>query len=158
MLTPGGPKVLEFNVRFGDPECQPLMARFQGDLVEVLWLTAAGRLNEASIDFDERTACCVVLCAEGYPGDYSKGMAISGIDDATADDVMVFHAGTCVNHKGKLVTAGGRVLSVTALAEDLQTAQAKANAAAKCITFDGAFFRTDIGHRVADKSTPTLAE
>ena len=153
MLTPGGPKVLEFNVRFGDPECQALMARLRGDLVEILWLTAAGRLSEASIEFDDRTACCVVVCAEGYPGPYEKGKAITGIDDAAADDVVVFHAGTCVNHKGTLVTAGGRVLSVTALANDLQHAQDRANEAAAQIQFEGAFFRTDIGHRVANLAT-----
>ena len=153
MLTPAGPKVLEFNVRFGDPECQPLMARLQSDLVELLWLTTAGRLREASIDFDDRTACCVVICAEGYPGPYEKGKPITGVDDAAADDVVVFHAGTCVNHTGALVTAGGRVLSVTALADDLPTARARANDAAKKIQFDGAFFRTDIGHRVANLTT-----
>ncbi|MCH2136216.1 MAG: phosphoribosylamine--glycine ligase [Phycisphaerales bacterium] len=153
MLTPGGPKVLEFNVRFGDPECQPLMARLEGDLVEVLWLTAAGRLSQASIEFDERTACCVVLCSEGYPGAYEKGRPISGIDDAASDDVIVFHAGTCVNHEGQLVTNGGRVAGVTALADDLPAAQAIANDAAERIAFDGAFFRRDIGQRVADLST-----
>lgn len=148
MLTPGGPKVLEFNVRFGDPECQPLMARLQGDLFEILWLTAAGRLAEADFEFDDRTACCVVLCSEGYPGDYPKGRVITGIEDAQNDDVIVFHAGTCVNHEGDLVTTGGRVLGVTALAADLKSAQERANAAAAAITFDGAFFRSDIGHRV----------
>ena len=149
MLTPGGPKVLEFNVRFGDPECQPLMARLQGDLVEILWLTAAGRLAEADMQFDDRTACCVVVCSEGYPGDYQKGHVISGVDQAQADDVTVFHAGTRINHEGDLVTAGGRVLSVTALGDDLPTATERANAAASNIKFDGAFFRSDIGHRVA---------
>ncbi|MCH2138068.1 MAG: phosphoribosylamine--glycine ligase [Phycisphaerales bacterium] len=150
MLTPGGPKVLEFNVRFGDPECQPLMARLQGDLVEILWLTAAGRLSEAEFSFDDRTACCVVLCSEGYPGPYSKARAITGIESAQNDDVTVFHAGTVVNHEGTLVTSGGRVLGVTALADDLHQAQQLANTAAAKIHFDGAFYRSDIGHRVAN--------
>jgi phosphoribosylamine--glycine ligase len=128
------------------------MARFRGDLLETLWLTAAGRLAEADFAFDERTACCVVLCSEGYPGAYPKGRIITGIDAAQADDVVVYHAGTCVNHEGDLVTSGGRVLSVTALADNLKTAQQRANAAAASITFDGAFFRSDIGHRVEPSS------
>jgi phosphoribosylamine--glycine ligase len=155
MLTPGGPKVLEFNVRFGDPECQALMTRLQGDLVEILWLTAAGRLEEAEIQFDDRTACCVVLCSEGYPGEYDKGHVISGIEDAQADDVTVFHAGTRVNHEGKLVTAGGRVISVTALGDDLKTASERANVAASQIHFQGAFYRSDIGHRVEALTMPS---
>ncbi|MEM7228699.1 MAG: phosphoribosylamine--glycine ligase [Planctomycetota bacterium] len=153
MLTAAGPKVLEFNCRFGDPECQPLMARFQGDLLEVMWATATGTLSDVEFDFDQRHACCVVMCSEGYPGDYPKGREIEGIDDAEAissneHDVHVFHAGTTIDHNGQLVTNGGRVLGVTALAADLQTAQAVANEACDKIRFDGAFFRRDIGNRV----------
>jgi phosphoribosylamine--glycine ligase len=148
MLTPAGPKVLEFNVRFGDPECQPLMARMQGDLVELLWHTAAGSLEHAAIDFDPRTACTVVMCSEGYPGSYRKGVPIHGIADAEAlEDVIVFHAGTKLDD-GQLVTNGGRVLGVTALADDLRTARDRANEACDLIKFEGAFIRRDIGERV----------
>lgn len=152
MLTPAGPKVLEFNCRFGDPECQPLMARLQADLVEVCWATAAGTLDEVKIDFDARTACCVVLCSEGYPGSYPKGRAITGVDAAEAvagkGRITVFHAGTTRTPDGDLVTAGGRVLSVTALGADLREARDLANEACDRIRFDGAFHRRDIGDRV----------
>ena len=153
MLTPGGPKVLEFNCRFGDPECQPLMARLQGDLIEILWATAAGSLDQAEIDFDDRVALCVVMCSAGYPGAYTKGNPITGIEDAEAlsgdaGKVIVFHAGTTVDHNGRLITNGGRVLSVTALADDLVAARDLANAACEKIHFEGAFWRRDIGDRV----------
>ncbi len=153
MLTPAGPKVLEFNCRFGDPECQSIMARLKTDLFEILWATCAGTLDDVLIEFDPRTACCVVMCAEGYPGPYDKGKPITGIEDAEAlgDDtqqVIVFHSGTRHDNDGQLVTNGGRVLGVTALADDLQAARDLANAACRCIHFDGAFYRRDIGDRV----------
>ena len=154
MLTPSGPKVLEFNVRFGDPECQPLMSRFKGDLIDVLWRTAAGSLGEAEFDFDDRTACTVVLCSKGYPGSYSKGRVIKGIARAEKmDDVVVFHSGTLSAENGTVVTNGGRVLGVTALGEDLRTARDLANAACDVIDFDGAFHRSDIGDRVLELTT-----
>jgi phosphoribosylamine--glycine ligase len=150
MLTPGGPKVLEFNCRFGDPECQPLMARLKGDLVEILWATASGGLDRVDFDFDPRVACCVVMCSGGYPGAYAKGKVISGIADAEAisPDVMVFHAGTKRDANGNLITTGGRVLGVTALGDDLMAARDLANAACERIHFDGAFWRRDIGDRI----------
>ena len=149
MLTPGGPKVLEFNCRFGDPECQPLMARLQGDLVELLWATAAGRLAEVEFDFDPRPAVCVVMCSGGYPGSYEKGKPITGIEEAQAmQGVTVFHAGTKLSSANELVTNGGRVLGVTAVADDLPAARDLANAACAAIHFEGAFYRKDIGDRV----------
>ena len=149
MLTPSGPKVLEFNVRFGDPECQPLMMRLEGDLVEILWRTADGSLDEASFGFSPRTACTVVMCAEGYPGNYRKGEVISGLETAAArEDVVVFHAGTRPDAEGRVTTSGGRVLGVTALAEDLRRARDRANETCGLIQFDGAFYRSDIGERV----------
>jgi phosphoribosylamine--glycine ligase len=155
MLTAGGPKVLEYNCRFGDPECQPLMARLQGDLLEVLWATAAGQLDEleSGLEFDPRTACCVVLCSAGYPGSITKGHPITGIEAAEAEAgpgeaVIVFHSGTTVDSRDRVVSAGGRVISVTALAADLTSAQDLANRAAAKIEFAGAFFRHDIGSRV----------
>jgi phosphoribosylamine--glycine ligase len=153
MLTPGGPKVLEFNTRFGDPETQPLMARLQGDLVDILWKTAGGELDSAELSFDPRAACCVVVCSAGYPGKVTAGHPVSGLEDAPkeagpGEEVFVFHAGTATAPDGGVVTAGGRVFGVTALAADLSRAQQLANAAAARIRFEGAFFRRDIGHRV----------
>ncbi|MBI1302496.1 MAG: phosphoribosylamine--glycine ligase [Phycisphaera sp.] len=150
MLTPAGPKVLEFNTRFGDPETQPILARLKGDLVELCWATATGQLDEVDLSFDSRAACCVVVCSKGYPGSYPKGLEIEGLDDAKAierapgEDVLLFHAGTSIKG-GKVVTAGGRVLGVTALAANLERASELASLAASKIRFDGAFFRPDIG-------------
>jgi phosphoribosylamine---glycine ligase len=163
MLTPGGPKVLEFNVRFGDPECQPLMMRLKSDLIELLWAASVGRLRDLEIEFDDRVACCVVMCSAGYPGAYEKGKVITGIEDAellsgARGDVKVFHAGTKRNDAGELVTNGGRVLGVTALADDLLAARDLANEACGKIHFDGNFFRRDIGDRVlahAQAQAPT---
>ncbi len=154
MLTAGGPKVLEFNTRFGDPECQPLMLRLKGDLLEAMIAVCEGRLdNFASggdgLAWDERVCCCVVMCSGGYPGEYRKGLPITGIADAEQDpDVTVFHAGTKLSRSGELQTNGGRVLNVCALGATLQEAQAKANAACAKIAFEGAFYRRDIGLRV----------
>ncbi|MHC4415360.1 MAG: phosphoribosylamine--glycine ligase [Planctomycetota bacterium] len=160
MLTPAGPKVLEFNCRFGDPECQVLMPRLQGDLFELLWAACTGGpgcLDDAKIGFDARTACCVVMCSEGYPGAYEKGRLVTGIEDAEGlggggCEVVVFHAGTTHDEEGRLVTNGGRVLGVTALAEDLPAARDLANAACRTIHFEGAHYRRDIGDRVLVRS------
>jgi phosphoribosylamine--glycine ligase len=156
MLTPAGPKVLEFNCRFGDPECQALMARFDGDLLNVIWSTCTGALANVEFGFSKEHAVCVSICSAGYPGAYEKGLPITGIAEAEAltdedGTVTVFHAGTTINHNGVLVTAGGRVLSVTATAKDLSSARDLANAACAKIHFDGAFHRTDIGDRVLVK-------
>jgi phosphoribosylamine--glycine ligase len=151
MLTAGGPKVLEFNCRFGDPECQPLLVRMKADLLEVMLAVCDGRLDRVDIDWDRRVACCVVMCSGGYPGPYEKGKPITGLDEAAEmDDVHVFHAGTKLAD-GQVVTAGGRVINVVALADDLASAKSRANAACEKIGFDGAFFRHDIGDRVLAK-------
>lgn len=163
MLTPAGPKVLEFNCRFGDPECQTLMPRLVGDLVEILWATAGGELDATSLSFDPRTCCCVVMASGGYPGPYRKGVAIEGLDEAgqlvnrsellgPEEELIVFHAGTRRDPNGKLVTNGGRVLGVTALAADLPRARAIANAACGRIRFDGAVWRRDIGVEAGERS------
>ncbi len=152
MLTPAGPKVLEFNCRFGDPETQPLMARLNGDLVDILWRTAAGTLDGASLTFDDVTTCCVVMCSEGYPGSYAKGKAITGIDSVERDNLIVFHAGTKVTDDG-LETSGGRVLGVTAIADSLDDAKIQATDACSSIHFDGAFWRKDIGCRLQPEVT-----
>jgi len=149
MLTAGGVKVLEFNTRFGDPECQPLMWRLKGDLYDIMNATIDGKLDEIEMGWDKKVACCVVLCAGGYPGKYDKGDAITGITDAEAcGEVKVFQAGTKLLKDGTIVTNGGRVLNVVALGDDLASARDLANEAASKIKFKGAFFRKDIGHRV----------
>jgi len=162
MLTPGGPKVLEFNCRFGDPETQPLMTRLQGDLVEILWRTASGSLDEASITFDPRAAVATVVCAEGYPGTPRTGDRIEGIDAAEAcggpgEQVVVFHAGTTADPgagPGTALTRGGRVLTVTALAADLRRARDLSREAASKIRFPGAFFRRDLAAKVLGETPP----
>ena len=159
MLTSAGPKVLEFNCRFGDPETQPLMVRFKGDLLDVLWRTAAGTLSEASIDFEDDVACCVVMCSEGYPGPYEKRQLITGINEAEASsNIVVFQAGTDCSG-GELTTSGGRVLGVTAKATTLDDARVLANDACLKIHFNGAFWRSDIGCRkkvTKNNSTPII--
>jgi len=147
MMTEKGPMVLEYNVRFGDPECQPLLMRLRGDLAEILMACATGGLNEAMVGWSRKSAVCVVMAASGYPGSYPKGMEITGLDRVQADpEVMVFQAGTRRDGE-RLVTSGGRVLGVTALGPDLAGAKARAYAAVAGIHFDNAFYRTDIGDK-----------
>jgi len=148
MLTAGGPKVLEFNTRFGDPETQALLLRFKGDLLKVIIATCEGKLDQVDIDWDKRVCVSVVMASGGYPGDYKKGLPITGIEDANRmPGVQVFHAGT-TRKDGAILTAGGRVLNVCALGNTLKEAQQLANAACDKIHFQGAFFRRDIGFRV----------
>lgn len=148
MLTPGGPKVLEYNCRFGDPECQVLMTRLKGDLVEVLYATATGQLEHVDLSWDSRAAVCVVLASGGYPGEYQTGKPIHGLEQAAAQpDVSIFHAGTRRESSGGLVTAGGRVLNVVALGDTVAEAREKANRAAEMIVFEGITWRRDIASR-----------
>jgi len=148
ILTDEGPKVLEFNARFGDPETQVVLPRLEGDLAEVLRATAEGRLAEVRLAWKPEWAVCVVLASGGYPGDYETGKAISGIREAEAlDGVTVYHAGTKLGHDGSVLTAGGRVLNVTALGTDFVSAREKAYEAVSRITWEGMFYRTDIGAR-----------
>ena len=145
MLTPAGPKVLEFNVRFGDPECQPLIARLESDLIELLWATASGLLDEVEVKFSSKVAVCVVLASKGYPVSPETGDVISGVEDAEGiEGVSVFHAGTKLLDNGFLVTAGGRVLSITALGDTMEQARELAYEAARKIEFEGMQMRTDI--------------
>jgi phosphoribosylamine--glycine ligase len=148
MLTAQGPKVLEYNVRFGDPEAQPVLMRLKTDLAHVLLLAATGRLSELeSLDWDPRPAVCVVMASEGYPGDYKKGHAISGLDQANAvPDAKVFHAGTAIRN-GEVVNAGGRVLGVTALGETIAEAKSRAYEAADKISWEGGWCRRDISDK-----------
>lgn len=147
MLTPGGPKVLEFNCRFGDPETQPLMMRLQSDLLEVMLAVIEGRLDQIELRWDRRPALCVVAASKGYPGSYATGVPITGIEQADAmDDVKVFHSGTKLAGK-TLVSDGGRVLGVTALGYNFAEARRRAYAAMEKIHFDGMHYRKDIGHQ-----------
>lgn len=150
MLTNQGPRVLEFNVRFGDPEAQPLLMRLKTDLAELLLAATNETLesfSEAKLDWDPRPALCVVLASKGYPGSYQRGRTISGLDAAAQlPDVKVFHAGTRKT-EGRVVTDGGRVLGVTALGHDLAEAKKRAYEAVSCIEFGGMFFRKDIGDK-----------
>jgi phosphoribosylamine--glycine ligase len=146
MFTKSGPKVLEFNVRFGDPECQPLMATLQSDLVPVMLATIEEKLDQVELEWDPRPAVCVVMASGGYPGSYETGYEITGIEEAEAAGAFVFHAGTQLK-EGKLVTAGGRVLGVTALGDDLRKAQQQAYEAVKKVQFKAAHYRTDIGSK-----------
>ncbi len=148
MITKQGLKVLEYNVRFGDPECQPLMMRLQSDLVDVLEATVEGRLDEvAPMQWDSRPSVCVVMASEGYPGSYDKGHAIRGLDEAAKlPDVKVFHAGT-TTQDGQVVTNGGRVLGVTALGDTISAAKLQAYTAVKCIRWNGAWCRKDISDK-----------
>jgi phosphoribosylamine--glycine ligase len=145
MLTAEGPKVLEFNCRWGDPETQVLVRRLSSDLLPLLEATADGTLSEARPEWDERAAVCVILASGGYPGSYEKGKVISGLESAgELTDVMVFHAGTKAQ-VGQILTNGGRVLGVTALGANLTEARALAYGAADRISFEGVQRRNDIG-------------
>lgn len=150
MLTPEGPKVLEFNARFGDPETQVVLPRLESDLVEVMYAVAQGRFEDIDLRWSDTWAVCVVLASEGYPGAYEKGKVILGIDEAEdLKGVTVFHAGTALNSDGELITAGGRVLNVVALGESFDDAREAAYDAVDLINFEGKQYRTDIGKRAA---------
>jgi len=148
MLTANGPKVLEYNVRFGDPEAQPVLMRLRSDLAHVLLLAATSRLTELeSLDWDPRPAVCVVMASEGYPGEYAKGRAITGIQDADAlPDTKVFHAGTAIKHE-QVVNTGGRVLGITALGDTIAEAKQNAYAAVNKIQWQGGWCRSDISDK-----------
>lgn len=152
MLTNQGPKVLEFNVRFGDPETQAVLMRLKSDFAALLMAAAEGKLDTIeSLEWDPRPSVCVVMAAEGYPGDYAKSAAIRGLDDAAqVPDAKVFHAGTKLVD-GQVVTDGGRVLGVTALGDTISEAKLHAYQAVKCIRWDGAWCRKDI----SDKAVTT---
>lgn len=140
-------KVLEFNCRFGDPECQPLLMRLKSDLVEVMDGVIDGTLDQIKFEIDPRPTICVVMASGGYPGDYPKGKLISGLEAAAKlNDVVVFHAGTAVKDEG-IVTAGGRVLGVTAIGDTLGDAITKAYEGVDMIEWEGSFHRRDIGHK-----------
>ncbi len=146
MLTNKGIKTLEFNVRFGDPECQPLMSRLKSDLGEVLLAAAESRLDGVSLEWDERKALCVVVSSDGYPASFEKGQVIGGLDAVEAAGTTVFHAGTS-EKDGNIVNSGGRVLGVTALGNSVQEAQQTVYKALGNMDWQGGFYRKDIGYR-----------
>jgi phosphoribosylamine--glycine ligase len=151
MMTADGPKVLEFNVRFGDPECQALMLRFDGDLAALMAAAARGELAGHTLQWDPRAAVCVVAAAEGYPGSYERGRVIRGLDELREwRNGVVFHAGT-LRRNGAIVTNGGRVLGVTALGADVGAAAREAYAALERVGWDGIYYRRDIGRRAVER-------
>lgn len=148
MLTPEGPKVLEFNARFGDPETQVVLPRLESDLVEIMLAAAEGRPEDVNLTWSDQWAVSVVLASEGYPGSYEKGKVILGVKDAESmNKVIVFHAGTALNSDGELITNGGRVLNVVGLGSTFEKARARAYEACEAINFEGKQLRSDIGKR-----------
>ena len=148
MITKSGAKVLEYNVRFGDPETQPIMMRLDTDILDLLEAVCDGKLSDMDINWKDEAAVCVVMSSGGYPGKYQKGIEIKGLDNVSEkkDNAVVFHAGTR-EKVNKVVTDGGRVLGVTALGSDIPQAIENAYAAVKKINFEGAHFRTDIAKK-----------
>ncbi len=145
MLTPDGPKVVEYNSRFGDPETQPVLSLLKTDLLEIMLACTNGTLDQLDIQWSGGAACCIVMASGGYPLSYKKGYEITGLD-TVPEDVVVYHAGTKLDG-GRYLTSGGRVLGVTATAEDLEHAIAKAYGAVEHISFQDAHYRTDIGRK-----------
>lgn len=152
MVKDGEVKTLEFNARFGDPECQPLLMRMKSDIVPLLLGVASGDISGMEIEWEEKAAVCVVMASEGYPGDYRKGDVISGIESAEqVGDLVVFHAGTAEKN-GEIVSAGGRVLGVTALGGTVKEAIGRAYEGVKRITWRGVHYRSDIGKKALDRA------
>jgi len=149
MITADGPRVLEFNCRFGDPETQAILPRLKSDLLPLLEATIDGTLDRAKIEWDPRPAVTVVMASGGYPDKYETGKTISGLTSAASDDVQIFHAGTR-RENGEIVTSGGRVLAVTALGETVATARTRAYDAVSRIHFEGCHYRRDIALGAAD--------
>ena len=149
MLTPDGPKVLEYNARFGDPEAQVVLPRMKPDIIEVMEACVNGTLDKIGLEFEDNAAVCVVLASDGYPLEYKKGFEISGMENFKNNDgYFLFHAGTKFNEEGKVVTNGGRVLGVTALGSDLKEARANAYKATEWINFANKYMRHDIGRSI----------
>ncbi|MEG0765557.1 MAG: phosphoribosylamine--glycine ligase, partial [Pseudoflavonifractor sp.] len=144
MLTKDGPKVIEYNARFGDPECQAVLSLLETDLLDIFLACREGRLDQIEITWRDAAACCLVLASGGYPGKYEKGYPITGLAEA-GKTAKVFHAGTRKDRDGRMLTAGGRVLGVTATGETLSAAIDAAYASAKLISFTDMQYRTDIG-------------
>lgn len=149
MLTEDGPKVLEYNARFGDPETQVVLPRMENDIMDVMDACIDGTLDKIDLKFKDNAAVCVVMASEGYPVKYEKGFEIKGLENFDGrNDIFCFHAGTKFNDENKIVTNGGRVLGVTALGNDLKEARANAYEATKLVNFENAYMRSDIGKAI----------
>ena len=148
MLTEDGPRVLEYNARFGDPEAQVVLPRMKNDIIDVMEACVDGRLSDLKLEFEDNAAVCVVLASDGYPVSYEKGYPITGFEKFDNKEYFCFHAGTAKNDKGEIVTAGGRVLGITALGSDLTEARKKAYDATDWISFDNKYMRHDIGKAI----------
>lgn len=148
MLTPKGPRVLEYNARFGDPEAQVVLPRMKNDIIDVVEACIDGNLDKIDLQFEDNAAVCVVLASDGYPLAYDKGFEIEGLDDFDNEQYFCFHAGTKKNEAGKIVTNGGRVLGITAKGDDLKQARANAYEATKRISFANKYMRNDIGKAI----------
>lgn len=149
ILTPDGPKVLEYNARFGDPEAQVVLPRMKNDIVDVFEACIDGTLDKVDLQFEDNACVCVILASDGYPLAYEKGFEIKGMENFKGkDDYFLFHAGSKFNEEGKVVTNGGRVLGVTALGKDLKEARAKAYEATEWVDFDNKYMRHDIGKAI----------
>jgi phosphoribosylamine--glycine ligase len=147
MIKDGRVKTLEFNARFGDPECQPLLMRLKSDLVPVLLACARGDIEGIELEWHDQAAVCVVMASGGYPGDFAKDLPITGLDAAAQlEDVVVFHAGTA-EKEGRIVTSGGRVLGVTGRGATVAAAIDKAYQGVRAISWEGLHYRTDIGKK-----------
>ncbi len=146
MITPKGPKVIEYNCRFGDPETQVVLPRLKTDIIDIFEAINEGTLSDLDIEWDDKACTCVIMASGGYPKSYPKGIEIKGLKDGQLDGVTVYHAGTAIKD-GKLVTAGGRVLGVTALGDTLSEALEKSYEGVKKIEFENAHYRKDIGQR-----------
>ena len=149
MLTPDGPRVLEYNTRFGDPETQVVLPRLKSDIIEIMQACIDGKLDSVDPEFEDNAAVCVVIASGGYPGSYEKGKVITGLENFDGKEgYYCFHAGTAFNTDGETVTSGGRVLGVTALGDTLIEARANAYKAAEWVHFDGEYMRHDIGKAI----------
>lgn len=148
MLTEDGPKVLEYNARFGDPEAQVVLPRMKNDIIDVMEACVDGTLDQLTLEFEDNAAVCVVLASDGYPVSYQKGFPITGFDKFDNEEYFCFHAGTALNDAGQIATNGGRVLGVTAKGKDLKDARAKAYAATDWISFENKYMRHDIGKAI----------
>ena len=149
MLTPAGPKVLEYNARFGDPEAQVVLPRLENDIIDVMDACIDGKLDEIDLKFSDKAAVCVVLASDGYPVKYEKGFPIEGLEKFEGkEDVFCFHAGSKFDESGRIVTNGGRVLGITALGDDLKDARRKAYEATEWVSFDNKYMRHDIGKAI----------
>ncbi len=152
MLTPDGPKVLEYNARFGDPETQVVLPRMKNDIIDVMEACADGTLDKIDLSFEDNAAVCVMLASDGYPLEYKKGFVIKGLENFKGkDDYFAFHSGSKFNEEGQVVTNGGRVLGVTAIGKDLFEARANAYKATELIDFENKYMRHDIGKAIDEQ-------